>query len=153
MMKKRKIFRFVGIGIVIFLIVAQFFPIEKTNPKSDPSLDFLTITDPSKNIAENIKGSCYDCHSNEVRYPWYTDVAPVSWWVKSHIENGRKHLNFSLWGQYDEEKKNHKLDECVFYVEKNWMPLLSYKFAHPSSKLSVDQREELIVFFRSLQVD
>jgi len=148
-MKKNS--RYIGITLVLFLIIAQFFPIDKTNPAADMSLDFIELTNPDAQIAQHIKVACYDCHSHHTKYPWYTDVAPVSWWIKGHIKNGLQHLNFSAWGEYSQEKKNHKLDECIDFVEKNWMPLLTYKIAHPASKLSDQERKELIVFFNNLK--
>jgi len=147
----KKNLKYIGIALVVFLIVAQFFPIDKTNPPADMSKDFIAMTIPSDQIEKNIKVACYDCHSHHTKYPWYTDVAPVSWWVKGHINNGIKHLNFSKWGDYTQGKKDHKLDECIDFVEKNWMPLLTYKVAHPESKLSDKERADLILFFKGLK--
>jgi hypothetical protein len=67
------------------------------------------------------------------------------------MNNGMKHLNFSTWGDYSKKKKDHKLDECIDMVEKNWMPLLTYKIAHPESKLTDEERANLITFFKSLK--
>ena len=147
----KKYVKYIGVALVIFLVVAQFFPIDKTNPPVDMSKDFISITNPPAQIAEHIKVACYDCHSHHAKYPWYTDVAPVSWWIKGHINNGMKHLNYSLWGDYSQEKKDHKLDECIDFVEKNWMPLLTYKIAHPESKLTDEERNNLVSFFKSLK--
>lgn len=147
----KKYLKYVVLAILLFMIVAQFFPIDKTNPPLDLSKDFISITQPTEKIAGQLKTACYDCHSHEARYPWYADVAPISWWLQGHINNGRKHLNFSVWGDYSDEKKDHKLDECVDFVDKNWMPLLSYKVAHPESKLSDEDRAAMIAFFQKLK--
>jgi len=147
----KKYIKPIVIALIAFLVIAQFFPIDKTNPTSDQSLDFITLTNPPLAIAHNLEIACYDCHSNQSKYPWYTNVAPISWWIKGHIDNGRKHLNFSNWGEYKDGKKDHKLDECIDLVEKNWMPLLTYKIAHPDSKMSEEERMEMIAFFKSLQ--
>lgn len=143
--------KLISIALAVFLIVAQFFPINKTNPPSDMTKDFISMTNPSTQIAEHIKVACYDCHSHHTKYPWYTNVAPVSWWIKGHMNNGMKHLNFSTWGDYSKKKKDNKLDECIDMVEKNWMPLLTYKIAHPESKLTDEVRTNLITFFKSLK--
>ena len=147
----KKYLKYMGMALAVFLIVAQFFPIDKTNPPVEMTKDFITMTNPPTQIAEHIKVACYDCHSHHTKYPWYSDVAPVSWWIKGHMNNGLKHLNFSTWGDYSQKKKDHKLDECIELVEKNWMPLLTYKIAHPESKLSEEQRADLISFFKSLK--
>ncbi len=147
-MTRKKIIRYILLGLVAFLIIAQFFPIDKTNPTSDASMDYLTMTKPSAEIAEMIKVSCYDCHSNQTEYPWYTNVAPVSWWIKDHIDHGRKHLNFSEWGTYSDKKIKHKLEECVEFVEETKMPLMSYWVAHSEAKLSEEQRASLVAHFK-----
>jgi len=147
----KKYLKYLAIALILFLIVAQFFPIDKTNPPADMTKDFITITNPPAQVAEHLRVACYDCHSHHVEYPWYTNVAPLSWWIKGHIDHGTKHLNFSLWGDYKKGKQDHKLDECIEFVEKNWMPLFSYKIAHPESKLSDEERENMIAFFKSLK--
>jgi len=147
----KKYLKYLLLALVVFLVVAQFFPIDKTNPPADMSKDFIAMTNPPAHIATHLKVACYDCHSYHTKYPWYTDIAPVSWWVKGHINNGIKHLNYSTWGDYSQGTKDHKLDESIEFVEKNWMPLLTYKIAHPDRKLSEDQRDELIAFFKSLK--
>ena len=147
----KKYLKYVALALVVFLVVAQFFPIDKTNPPVEQGKDFITMTNPPQQVAANIKAACYDCHSHEVKYPWYTDVAPVSWWVKGHIKNGIKKLNFSTWGDYSAEKRDHKLEECIDFTEKNWMPLLSYKLAHSEGRLSDEERADLISFFAKLR--
>lgn len=147
----KKYLKYIGVLLIIFMVLAQFFPIDKSNPPAEMSKDFISITNPPGQIAENLKVACYDCHSHHVKYPWYTDVAPVSWWIKGHIDNGIKHLNFSLWGDYSKNKRDHKLEECIDFVEKNWMPLLSYKIVHPESKLGEDERNQMIDFFNTLK--
>jgi hypothetical protein len=76
-------------------------------------------------------------------------VAPVSWWVKGHIDHGREHLNFSIWGDYDAKKQAHKLEEAVEFVEETKMPLLSYIIAHPEARISEEARAELVKWFRN----
>jgi len=145
-LKRKHILPILG---VIFILI-QFFRIDKTNPPVDSSLDFISTMKPPTAIAENIKVACYDCHSHESKYPWYTNVAPVSWWIKGHIDNGRKHLNFSNWAEYKKGKQEHKLEESIDMVEKNWMPLFTYKWLHPESKMTDDERAEMIAYFKSI---
>jgi len=127
----------------------QFFPIDKTNPSIDTTKDYITLTQPPANIASLLKNACYDCHANTTTYPWYTSIAPVSWWVKGHIDNGRKQLNFSVWGDYSDKKKDHKIEECVEFVEETRMPLLSYIIAHSEARMSDEERAELVAWFRA----
>ena len=137
------------IALVLFLVIAQFFRIDKTNPTSDPQADFFAKVQTPDRFQQLIKNSCYDCHSNSTAYPWYTDVAPVSWWVKGHIKNGRKALNFSEWGTYKASKANHLLEECYEFTVETKMPLFTYTVMHPEGKLSKTDRADLANWFKA----
>ena len=98
-----------------------------------------------------MKTACYDCHSNQPTFPWYTNIAPLSWWIKHHIDEGSHHLNFSEWGTFELKRKNHKLDECVEMLEKNEMPMSSYTWMHQEAKITDAQRLLLIEWFKGLK--
>jgi len=133
------------------LIVIQFFRIDTTTTPVDPTKDFISVTAAPKNIAKIIKTSCYDCHSNQTNYPWYTNIAPVSWWIGHHIEEGREHLNLSNWADYSKKKAAHKLEEFYEEVEEGEMPLESYTKIHTAAKLSNHDKELLIAWVKSLR--
>ena len=133
--------------LLVVLIIIQFISIDKTNPPVNPSQDFLTISQPPQEMARLIKDACYDCHSNTTKFPWYTNIQPVAWWVKNHIENGRKELNFSTWATYKNSKKIHKLEECAELTEATEMPLLSYILMHPEAKISEEERAAMVKWF------
>jgi hypothetical protein len=135
------------IGVVIVLVGIQFITIDKTNPPVDASKDFMTITDPPAEVEKLIRTSCYDCHSNESTYPWYSNIAPVSWWVKDHINEAREELNFSEWGTYEWKRTDHKLEECAEEVDEGEMPLKSYLIAHSEARLSDEDRAKLVDWF------
>lgn len=137
--------------LLVILIVIQFFRIDKTNPPVKAEMDFINITKPSPEVAQILKTSCYDCHSHESVYPWYTNVTPVSWWIKSHINDARRHLNFSEWGSYSSKKADHKLEECVEMTEEGEMPLASYTLIHSNATLSKQQQQALVTWFKSLR--
>ncbi|KQT23947.1 cytochrome C [Chryseobacterium sp. Leaf405] len=134
--------------LLVAFIIIQFFPIDKTNPAPTPGMDFLRIKNTPPEIATLINSSCYDCHSNETRYPWYANIAPASWFLKSHINDGRKHLNFSTFAVYQPKQQLHKLEECIEMVEKREMPLDSYFLGHQEAKLTDEQRKILIDYFK-----
>ena len=137
------------LGLLVILVVMQFFGIDKTNPPVIEEIDFITLEQPPDNVAIMLKEACYDCHSNRTKYPWYTNVAPVSWWIKGHIDHGRQNLNFSDWGNFSDGKKEHKLEECIEFVQEKRMPLLSYIIAHPEAKISEEQRLAMAQWFQS----
>ena len=133
--------------MLILFIGIQFIRIDRTNPKVVKKNDFIAMTKPDKDIEGMIRSACYDCHSNETEHPWYTNIAPVSWWIGNHIKEGREHLNFSEWAKYSEEAKNHKLHECEEELEEGKMPLDSYTWTHGDAKLSKKQKEKLAEWF------
>ena len=139
------------IGVLVVFAIMQLFQIDKTNPPARQDEDFITITQPPQKIETILRTACYDCHSHETAYPWYTSVAPISWWIRRHINEGREHLDFSIWAQYDADKKDHKLEECVEEVKEGEMPFNSYTWIHSEAKLSADQRRELADWFASIR--
>lgn len=139
--------------VLIAFIMIQFFPIDKTNPPATPGMDFLRIKDTPPEIAKIISTSCYDCHSNETKYPWYSSIAPSSWFLKNHVVEGRKHLNFSTFAVYEPKRQAHKLEECIEMIEKKEMPLESYYIGHQDAKLTDQQRLELVTYFKKVKED
>ncbi|MET3536515.1 heme-binding domain-containing protein [Chryseobacterium limigenitum] len=137
--------------LLVAFIIIQFFPIDKKNPPPTPGMDFLRIKKTPPQIAKLISTSCYDCHSNESKYPWYSDIAPSSWLLKNHINEGRKHLNFSTFATYEPKRQAHKLEECIEMIEKEEMPLDSYYLGHQDAKLTMEQRKELIKYFKKVK--
>lgn len=134
--------------LLVAFIIIQFFPIDKTNPPVDEGMDFLKIKKTPEPIAKIITTSCYDCHSNETKYPWYSSIAPTSWFLQNHIKEGRKHLNFSTFAMYEPKRQIKKMEECVELIEKQEMPLESYYIGHQDAKITDLQRQELIKYFK-----
>jgi hypothetical protein len=135
------------LGMAMFLIVIQIFMIDKTNPAVIEENDILVVTNAPAAVGTILTNACYDCHSNKSRYPWYSNIAPISWWLKHHINEGRKELNFSEWGTYNPEKMNHKLEECLSQVEEGEMPLSSYIILHQEAALTNEQKKTLLDWF------
>jgi hypothetical protein len=117
------------IALVIIVVGIQFIPVERSNPPVTGKIDA-----PS-NVLSILKASCFDCHSNETEWPWYSYVAPVSFLVSADVEDGRKRVNFSEWDKYDDEKKAKKLDAIIEEVEEGEMPLSKYTLMHPEAKM------------------
>ena len=138
------------LGLAAVLVIIQFFRIDKTNPPIDSGQEFMALTAPPADVAQLIHDACYDCHSHETEYPWYTNVAPLSWWIADHVKEGRKHLNFSVWGTYEQKKKAHKAEECAEEINKKEMPLTSFLPAHPEARLTDEQRTRLSDWFMAL---
>lgn len=141
----------VFLALLAFIIIIQFFRIDKTNPVSDPKKDMFVVESVPDDVKILLKTSCFDCHSNTASYPWYTNVAPVSWWIKHHINEGREELNFNVWGSYSIKRKLHKLEEIEEMIEENEMPLPSYLWVHGEAKLTNQQQKKLIIWAKRLR--
>jgi len=121
-------------GLIIVFIFIQLIPVDKSNPKT-----LAEIQAPS-DVKTILKNSCYDCHSNQTSWPWYSYVAPVSFLVSKDVKDGRRHLNFSIWENLSAEKKADKLDEIWEEVEDGEMPMPIYTFMHTKAKLTEAQK-------------
>ncbi|NWF50964.1 MAG: heme-binding domain-containing protein [Ignavibacteriaceae bacterium] len=123
------------IFLLIVLVGIQFIPVERTNP--EVKNDLLTSAE-VKNI---LVRSCYDCHSNQTEWTWYSKIAPASWLIVSDVNSGREHLNFSEWGNYKRNKQEELKREIWEEVLNENMPLWTYRIIHPSSKLNEAEKE------------
>ena len=130
--------------LLIALMVIQFIRPEKNLSEIPIDDQFKQETNPPKAVLNILETSCYDCHSNNTTYPWYNNIAPVSYWIADHIEHGKGHLNFSEWASYDKGKKEHKLEEVIETVESAEMPLKEYTWTHEEARLSDEERKALI---------
>jgi Haem-binding domain len=146
----KKIIKWSVLVIIVALIVMQFFGIDKSVPEYDHNQDFLVITSASVEVAQILKTSCYDCHSYETIYPWYSYIAPVSWFMQNHINEGRDELNFSEWGSFSDKRIKKKIKEFIEEVEEGEMPLSTYTLTHQNAKLSKEERDLVIRFFKKL---
>lgn len=129
---------FLGL-VALALVVMQLFPVERSNP---PEMGPLAIHDPV--VADIVDRACADCHTHSTTWPWYSRVAPVSWWLSNHVEEGREHLNFSVWAGQEASRQDHKLEEVVEYVEDREMPLRSYMLGHPEARITDAERQALV---------
>lgn len=138
----KRIVKLILIVALVALAVIQFIPVERNEGGYQTVELFEVETMPTSQVATILKNSCYDCHSSQTNYPWYAQLAPVSFWLADHIEDGKKHFNVSEWNSYSEKKKDHKLEELVEEVEEGEMPLDSYTWIH--GNLSEEQKELVI---------
>ena len=138
-----RIMRWVGIVGVCAFVVSQFFGPAKTNPVADASQSIESRLQVTPQVAAILDRSCNDCHSNKTRWPWYSNVAPVSWFVIDHVNEGRQNINFSEWGRYTQQDVDGLLKQICREVKAGVMPLGSYTPLHPGSKLSTEDVKTL----------
>ena len=132
-MNKLKLF---GAIIIFVFVIIQFFGPERTNPKVEPARTVQSLTQIPPEVSGILKRACYDCHSNESVWPWYSYVAPVSWLVIDHVNEGRGHVNFSEWAQYSPKKVKKAFDGICEEIREKGMPIANYLLLHPDAKLS-----------------
>ena len=128
---------------VVCLAIAQFFGPAKTNPASDATQSIESRLQVTPQVAAILDRSCNDCHSNKTRWPWYSNVAPVSWFVIGHVNEGRENINLSEWGKYTPRDVDSLLRQMCREVKAGVMPLSSYTPLHPGSKLTAEDVKTL----------
>ncbi len=139
-----KIVKKVLIGLLLLLIALQFYRPEKNDAEYRDVAAFEAETRPNEEVLAILENTCYDCHSNKTKYPWYAQVAPISIWLADHVEEGNEHFNVSQWDSYDDKKKDHKLDELIEEVEEGEMPLDSYTWVH--GNITETEKEAVITW-------
>jgi hypothetical protein len=142
----------IALGLGAVLIIIQFFQIDKNQPPVDPNLDFISLEKPQMEVENLLRSACYDCHSYESEYPWYTNIQPVAWMIDHHIDHSQEYLNFSEWGNYSLSRADHKAEEVIEYTENGEMPLWSYRLMHKEAQLTDDQRQVIMDYFTDLRV-
>lgn len=132
------------IGLLILLVLAQFVQPPHNNGLAQTSTDITHELQVPDTIMAILKTSCYDCHSNHTVYPWYDRITPVNWWLNSHINDGKRGLNFSVFTTYTFKKRMHRMDDIAENVEKHEMPIDSYLWIHKYAKLNDAQIKMLV---------
>ena len=143
MKRALKVLKWFLLIVAIVLLGVQFVRPVRTNPSVDQSRTIHARQQVNPQVAEILDRSCQDCHSNSTRWPWYSNVAPVSWFVIDHVNHARSHLNFSEWGSLDNRQAVKKLEEICEEVEDGEMPLKSYTYIHWSAKLTAEDVQTL----------
>ncbi len=141
----KKILKLLGIILLVAFIVIQFFRPTK-NTSIDPAAfasDISKAYEVPDDVQLILQTSCYDCHSNNTKYPWYSNIQPVAWWLNDHILEGKKEVNFSEFASYRVGRKYKKFEEIVEQLEENEMPLPSYTRIHRNAILSKEQKLSL----------
>lgn len=134
--------------VVAVVLAIQFIPVERNVSTVPAGQSFEKTEKVPANVAAILKVSCYDCHSNNTRYPWYSELQPGAWFMAQHIKKGRDELNFDEFNNYSKRRKKAKIKSIISQIEKDEMPLKSYRMMHGNARLSADKKKELLDFFR-----
>jgi uncharacterized membrane protein len=139
------------LGLLILLVIVQFIRPSRNQSNAASVNDISAHYTVPDDVQAILKKACYDCHSNNTNYPWYTNIQPIGLWMQNHVNEGKEELNFSEFATYQLKKQAHKLEETAEMLEKDEMPLGSYTLVHKEAKLTKEEKELLISWAKSLQ--
>ncbi len=134
--------------VAVFLVI-QLIPVERNISRVPAGQSFEMTQKVPANVAAILKVSCYDCHSNNTRYPWYSELQPGAWFMARHITKGKEELNFDEFNNYSKRRKKAKIKSIISQIEKDQMPLKSYLLLHHDADLTPEQQKVLMQFFQS----
>ena len=139
------------IVLAVFILI-QFIKIEKNDSKNEMNA-ISTVMEVPVEVNKIIQTSCADCHSNSTSYPWYSEIAPASWYLAQHIKEGKEHLNFSEWTTYNKDQKEHIIKDLKEVLNEREMPLKSYLLIHKDAKLTENQYQILYDWANALKIE
>ncbi|MBN2616306.1 MAG: heme-binding domain-containing protein [Bacteroidales bacterium] len=149
--RNRKLWRYLFGTLIVLFVVIQFIPVHKPKVIKDNPNDFLLNTKMPAHVASMFQESCYDCHSNQTKYPWYARIAPSSWLLASDVTEGRAHVNFSNWTKMSKAQQIAALSDIASEVKSGDMPFWAYPIMHPKARMSKADRKELVDWAQKYQ--
>lgn len=142
--------KIIAIVALAALVGIQFLPAKRNQSDIVPASDFIASYNTPKEVENILRTSCYDCHSNNTKYPWYNKIQPVAMFLEDHIKHGKEEFNFNEFGDYSDRRKVSKLKSFIRQVEQDEMPLDSYTLIHRSAKVSNAEKELVLTWVTHL---
>jgi hypothetical protein len=147
----KRFFKYGVTALALGGVAIQFVRLPRTNPRTEPSATIGARMAVPSDVSAIFDRGCRDCHSNDTRWPWYSNVAPVSWFVIDHVNHGRSHFNYSEWAKYPPDEVAKLLEGSCELAQKGAMPLPSYLWMHRHARLSGSDVAALCTWTRSPQ--
>jgi len=141
----------IGLGLLAVLVIIQFIRPTRNTSTTESANEISKYYEVPADIHAVLKKTCYDCHSNNTVYPWYTNIQPVGWWLQSHVNEGKDELNFDEFGTYPQKKAKHKFEEIEEMVNEGEMPLKSYTLIHRNAILTAEQSDAVVKWAGNLK--
>ena len=148
---KRIIKKILFIGLIIFLLIQLYQPARNISFEQDITGNFTKVYNVPKNVEIILRTSCYDCHSNNTYYPWYSYIQPARFFMERHIKEGKEELNFNEFGNYSKRRQNSKLKAISKEIESNEMPLSSYTLIHKNAILTASQKKKVLDWINKIE--
>jgi hypothetical protein len=154
---RMKAYRKIGVLLLILVVVMQFIQPKKNISETVSDNDISRVYALPEGLHETFMNKCYDCHSNNTRYPWYFNIQPIGWWLAAHVHDGKEELNFSEFKNYEPKKATHKLEEIGEVIAEEViadgsMPLKAYTLFHEDSKITPEETAKINDWLASLNI-
>lgn len=140
------------IGLLVIVLLMQIMQPTQNQAEGISENDISKTYAIPTGVHETFVKKCYDCHSNNTQYPWYVHIQPIGWWMASHIKEGKDELDFSEFKTYTAKRANHKLEEISEQIAEGHMPINSYLWLHPDSKVTPDELKAINGWIASLGI-
>lgn len=150
---KKPIRKIAIIALIIFLLMQLYQPARNLDYGQVLPVHIEKVYVMPQNVQKILSTSCYDCHSNNTHYPWYSYIQPARAFLDSHIKDGKKDLNFSEFGNYSKRKQQNKLKSIVKEIKSGGMPLSSYTLIHRNAIITAAQKQEIITWINTINKD
>ena len=132
--------RKIGLFLLVCLVIIQFIRPAKNRNAVEANKQIAAVAPMPDNVNQILQKACYDCHSNNTTYPWYSNIQPVYFWLNNHINEGKEELNFDEFASYRLRKQYHKMEKIVSEVKEDEMPLSSYTWIHKNAILTIEEK-------------
>lgn len=139
------------LGPAVILIGIQFFQPPRNQSDDVPASHIERVYAVPQNVKTILVQSCYDCHSNNTSYPWYSSIQPGAWYMAKHIRKGKEELNFSDFGKYSARRQRNKFSAMAGQIKDGEMPLSSYTLIHRNAVLSQEDKRVLMEWFGAME--
>ena len=146
-----KLVKIIALVLLLAFVGIQFIPATRNQSDLIPETDFMLVNKVPETIQKKLQVSCYDCHSNNTKYPWYNKIQPVTWFLENHIEEGKAELNFNEWDSLSNRRKKSKLRSIIKQIESGEMPLESYTLIHKDATFTEAEAVEMISYITQLK--
>ena len=145
---KKIIQRIIVVGLFA-LVGIQFIPANLNKQEVIPTSDIRYVYDIPDRVLNILETSCYDCHSNNTNYPWYSNIQPARMIMDHHVEEGKEELNFNEFKNYSDRRKKNKIKSIISQIEDGNMPIPSYALMHNDVRVSADDKKEVMKWFKT----
>merc|ERR1711916_326668 len=147
----KKLIKWGMLILLILLIGVQFIPKDNNRQLHISKYDIRSLYIIPDNTLKILEKSCFDCHSNNTDYPWYSKIQPVRYFLDNHIREGKNMLNFSEFGNYSERRKRNKIRSIISQIQEGKMPISTYTIIHREADLSNQDKKIIIDWFNSIK--